>query len=52
MGEIKGYLCFNCGHNKVYRVGVGFKEGKEKVLFKCEECNSITNTSSDKPKCG
>lgn len=52
MGEIKGYICFNCGYKKVYHVGVGFKEAKEKVLYKCEDCNSITNTSSDKPKCG
>jgi len=51
MGIIKGFLCSNCGFEKSYNLGVGFRGGRDKILYSCTDCNLLTASVLDNPKC-
>lgn len=40
MGIIKGFLCSSCGFEKSYYLGVGFRGGRDKILYSCTDCNT------------
>ena len=42
MSQIKGFICYNCGHEERYPDEVGIKAAENKESFQCEECQAIT----------
>lgn len=51
MGIIKGFLCLSCGFEKSYYLGVGFRGGRDKILYSCTDCNKLTASFLDNPNC-
>lgn len=51
MGIIRGYICSNCSFERTYFLGVGFSNQKEAMLFDCNHCNVIKQSTLLNPKC-
>ena len=51
MGEIVGFVCSNCNHDKSYFLGLGFRNSKEKTLYECVNCRALKASVLSIPKC-
>ena len=51
MGEIVGFVCSNCNHDKSYFLGLGFRNSKEKILYECVNCRVLKASVLSIPKC-
>ena len=51
MGNITGFICSKCNHEKSYFLGVGFLNQKETRLFECSNCEVLKQSVLPNPQC-